>query len=69
MNLPGKFEPDVGYELYFQSSLRAGSGWSFPCDADGHVDMNAMTERVRNNYLFARALVAIDFHVPQVRTI
>lgn len=61
-------QPVHGYELHFQSLLRPGRGWAFPCDADGHVDMNAMTDRVRNNYLFARALVGIELDVPRVRT-
>jgi hypothetical protein len=30
--------------------------------------MDAMSERVRNNYLFARALVGIELDVPRVRT-
>ncbi|MDM0116267.1 hypothetical protein QTI66_29320 [Variovorax sp. J22R133] len=57
------------YELHFQSLLRLGQDWAFSCDAEGHVDMNAMTERVRNNYLFARALVGIELDTPRVRTI
>ncbi len=58
----------VCYELHYQSLLRPGRGWAFPCDAEGHVDMDAMSERVHNNYLFARALVGIELDVPRVRT-
>ena len=57
------------FELSFQSLDRQGRGWSFACDAEGHVDMDAMTERVRNNYLFARALIGIDLDTPRVRSI
>jgi hypothetical protein len=56
------------YELCFQSLFRPGRGWAFPCDADGHVDMDSMSERARNNYLFARALIGIEVDTPRVRT-
>lgn len=55
------------YELRFQSLFRQGRGWAFPCDAEGHVDMDAMSERARNNYLFARALIGLEVAMPQVR--
>lgn len=58
---------DRRYELHFQTLLRPGRSWAFSCDAEGNVDMNVMTERSRNNYLFARALVGIDLDTPRVR--
>ena len=62
-------QPLGRYELYFQSVLYRDTGWAFPCDAEGRVDMDAMTERARNNYLFARALVGIELDTPCVRTV
>lgn len=57
------------YELHFQSMLQRSRDWTFPCDSEGHVDMNAMTERDRINYLFARALMGIDLDLPRIREI
>ena len=38
----------------------------FPCDSAGHVEMDEMSERARDNYLFARAVVGCDYRVPVV---
>ena len=56
------------YELRFRSLFREGRGWAFPCDATGYVDMDAMSERARNNYMFARALIGIEVASPFVQT-
>lgn len=55
------------YELRFESLTNAGRGFTFPCDASGRVDMDALTERGRNSYLGARALVGRDFAYPVVK--
>lgn len=55
------------YELRFQSLFRQGRGWTFPCDSDGHVDMDAMSDHTRDSYLFARALVGLEVAHPQVQ--
>lgn len=55
------------YELRFQSLFNEGRALAFPCDAQGHVDLDAMSERARNNYLFARAVIGRDFAMPCVR--
>ena len=34
-----------GYELRFCSLLDASRGYSFPCDARGNVDMDALSDR------------------------
>lgn len=52
--------------LRFQSLFHEGRGFSFPCDAKGQVDLNHMSERARNNYLHARAMVGRDLAVPVV---
>ena len=69
MNPTFDSQPVTNFELRFQSLDRHGRSWSFACDAEGHVDMDAMTESVRNNYLFARALIGIDLDTPHVRSI
>lgn len=57
------------YELLFRSLFDEGRGYAFPCDADGHVDIDALSERARNNYFFARALIGRDVSLPRVRPV
>ncbi|MCW5657216.1 MAG: hypothetical protein KIT60_05910 [Burkholderiaceae bacterium] len=55
------------YELRFRSLFDEGRGFSFPCDAAGHVDLDAMSERARLNYLYARTVIGREFATPAVR--
>ena len=55
-----------GYELRFNSLFDEGRAYSFPCDVAGRVDMDALSERARNNYLYARAVVGREFSIPAV---
>lgn len=55
------------YELRFQSLFDNGRGYAFPCDCNGRVDLDRLSERARNNYLFARALVGRELALPAVR--
>jgi hypothetical protein len=55
------------YELRFQSLFDRGRGFSFPCSPDGRVDMDQLSDRARNNYLYARAMVGRELSVPAVR--
>lgn len=54
------------YLLRFQSLFNEGRGLAFPCDAEGHVDMDALSDRALNNYLYARTVVGREFLTPQV---
>ena len=54
------------YELRFQSLFHEGRALAFPCDAFGQVDLDSLSERARNNYIYARAVVGRDFAVPAV---
>lgn len=56
-----------GYELRFQSLFNEGRALAFPCDAEGHVDMDALSERARGNYLYARAVVGREYATPAVQ--
>ncbi len=55
------------YELRFQSLFHEGRAFAFPCDATGRVDLDTLSDRARNNYLFARAVVGRDVDVPRVQ--
>lgn len=64
------FEPTlIQFQLCFRSLFNSGRGFAFPCDPQGRVDMDQMSERVRNNYLFARAMVGRELAVPAVETV
>ena len=54
------------FELCFQSLVREGCGCAFPCDKDGHVDLDALSGRVRLSYLYARTLIGREFAMPAV---
>jgi hypothetical protein len=54
-----------GYELVFVP-YRPGFHFAFPCSALGVVDLDALTDKLRNDYLLARTLVGRDFGAPQV---
>ena len=55
-----------GYELRFRSLSRPGSGYAFPCDASGSVDLDTLSETGRSHYFFARTLVGSEFYLPKV---
>ena len=53
-------------EVRFESLFRPGSGMSFPCDERGKVDLDALPQRARLNYLFARAMIGREYTTPAV---
>jgi len=54
------------YELRFEPLRRESDAYSVPCDAHGCVDLDALGERYRNNYLFARAVIGHTYRCPVV---
>jgi hypothetical protein len=56
-----------GYEIRFQSLFNEGRALSFPCDAEGHVHLDALSDRARDNYFYARTVVGREFATPLVR--
>lgn len=55
-----------GYQIRFESLFHEGRALAFPCDREGHVDLDALTDKARGNYLFARAMVGREFATPSV---
>jgi hypothetical protein len=55
------------YEIRFQSLFREGRALSFPCDREGRVDLDKVNDRLRNSYLFARAMLGREYAMPVVR--
>ena len=67
MNPSTQPPPDTGaYFLRFDSLFVEGRGLSFPCDAQGQVDLDALSDQARRNYLRAQAVVGREFRTPAV---
>ena len=61
-------EDQSTFVLCFQSLFDTGRAYAFPCDAVGHVDLDGLSERARNNYLYARTVIGRDVSTPKVQT-
>ena len=59
------FDGGVRFELRFHSLSNAARVYSFPCDATGRVDMDTLSARERDCYLYARAVVGGEFSMPE----
>ncbi len=54
------------FQVRFDDLFHAGRCLSFPCDAQGLVDIDALSERARENYLYARAMMGREYAAPVV---
>lgn len=57
------------HRLLFVSLFRPGCGVSVPCDAQGEVPLDELSERLKNAYLGARALVGREYAFPVVEAV
>lgn len=64
--LPGDDEAS-SYLLHFEPLSATGAGLDIPCDPQGRVGLDALGDKVRNDYFFARALIGRLFARPTVR--
>jgi hypothetical protein len=55
------------FELCFFSLFNSGRALAFRCDAAGQVDLDALSERARSNYFYARSVIGREFAWPAVR--
>jgi len=58
--------PSSYFEIRFDSLFNEGRGLVFPCNEDGQVDIDALSERSRSNYFFARAMLGRDYAIPRI---
>ena len=58
--------PEGLHLLRFCSLLQEGLAFVFPCDARGCVDLDALSEQTRNQYLYARAMIGREVAAPRV---
>jgi len=59
-------ESSGSYRLCFRSLFEPGRGYAFPCDGQGRVALDDLSEQVRNNYFYARAMVGRELGVPSI---
>ena len=57
----------ISYQLRYSAMRDGRRGLAFPCDADGRVDIDSLSEAARNDYFYARAVVGRDFNRPSVQ--
>ena len=67
MNAHSQTACSSSYEIRFQSLFNEGRALSFPCDAEGHVVLDSLSDQARDNYLYARAVVGREYAFPCVR--
>ena len=62
-----QFQPAASvHEIRFRSLFHEGRALSFPCDAQGQVNLDELGPRALGNYLYARAMVGREFATPAV---
>lgn len=54
------------YQLRFRPLFEEGRAYAFPCDSSGRVDLDALSDRARNNYFYARTVIGREFESPSV---
>jgi hypothetical protein len=54
------------FQLCFRNLFDSGRGYAFPCDQQGQVDLDRMSEKARNNYFYARAMIGKELAYPAV---
>ena len=57
------------FQLCFRNLFDSGRGFVFPCDPEGHVDLDHLSERARNNYFYARAMIGRELSYPAVESL
>lgn len=54
------------FQIRFKDLLGFGRELVFPCDSHGRVDLDALSERSREQYFFARAMVGRGYSPPRL---
>ena len=54
------------FELRFCSLFVQGRALSFPCDCEGRVCLDTLSDQARENYLYARAVMGREYAYPEV---
>ena len=59
--------PGSRFVLRFESLFDPGRGLAFPCDERGEVALDALSERARRNYFYARVVIGREYATPAVQ--
>ena len=57
------------YELRYRSLFAIGRALAFPCNVQGEVPIDDLSAHALNNYLYARAVVGLEYAVPSVQLV
>ena len=68
-SMPARPHVVSSFVLRFESLVDPGRALAFPCDAKGHVNLDTLSEAARRNYLYARAVIGREFHMPLVQAV
>ena len=58
---------DLAFELRFDPLVDEQAPLTFPCDAQGCVDLDELCDRSRCDYMFAHTLIGRHFTLPVIR--
>ena len=65
-----RFDSDTAqptHLLHFEPLASQGAGLDIPCDPQGRVGLDALGDKARNDYFFARTLIGRLFARPTVK--
>jgi hypothetical protein len=69
MNIATPLRAVEHYELRYRALFISGRALAFPCNVRGEVPIDDLSERALNNYLYARAVVGLEYAVPSVQLV
>jgi hypothetical protein len=67
MNANRSAQEPTRYEMRFRSLFQEGRAYAFPCDADGRVDIDSLSDSARSNYFYARTVIGRELSMPAVQ--
>ena len=62
-----KADTEPTHLLHFEPLSAQSAGLDIPCDPQGRVGLDALGDKLRNDYFFARALIGCLFAKPTVK--
>lgn len=62
-----KADAEPTHLLHFEPLSAQSAGLDIPCDPQGRVGLDALGDKLRNDYFFARALIGRLFDKPTVK--
>ncbi|MFG6456300.1 hypothetical protein [Roseateles sp. BYS96W] len=66
---PDTAPAEATHLLHFEPLSAGDAGLDIPCDPTGRVGLDALGEKLRNDYFFARTLIGRLFARPTVRLV